>query len=88
MEENNKFSDKLHQANSLYVKAEECEKNEEYANAKKYYTQAAQFFEDVSKDSGIKNLDSMESMKLISESCKRKIKILDIKQTLLPKYVG
>ena len=88
MEENNKFSDKLMQANSLYAKAEEYEKNEDYPNAKKYYTQAAQFFLDVSKDKDIKYLDSVESMKLISESCKRKITILDIKQNLLPKYIG
>jgi hypothetical protein len=78
----------MHEANELYLKAELFEKANDYDSAKQTYTKVQKLYIQLETHSGIKDSDSSESMRYIAESCRKKIKILDIKNNLLPKYSG
>ena len=86
METENKFIWMLQQANALYIQAEDMEKSGDYEMAKSFYQQTSAIFDEMKSSTDIfKQDDSAKSMELIATSCKRKIRILELKQTLIPK---
>lgn len=77
----------MHQANDSYLKAEEFSRQEDYESAQSHYQKASQIYLKMQKED-MKDLESLESMRIIAESCMRKVKIITIREKLLPKIVG
>ena len=74
----------LQEANSIYNLAEQNEKEGNNNKAIDYYKQAQNLYFQIQAEKEKEDVELGQSMKMVSDTCERKIKIISLREELLP----
>ena len=74
----------LQEANSIYNLAEQNEKEGNNNKAIDYYKQAQNLYIQIQTEKEKEDAELGQSMKMVSDTCERKIKIISLREELLP----